>query len=110
MQVLMGNLNTVSMMSPFLNVFKCPLNDYLAHLQVNEDDLIQLRKQAIKDLGVWTNFLCNSEKWHLIPQRPCNPPLTYKLFFSKCLYRWFENPVEDWDLCMKLLYHVIKKC
>ena len=62
MQVLMGNSNTVSMMSPFLNVFKRPLNVWLAHLQVNEDDKIKLSEQAVKDLSVWRNFLCDSEK------------------------------------------------
>ncbi len=61
---------------------KHPLNDCLAHLQVNEDDLIPLSEQAIKDLGVWRNFLCDSEKWHPIPPRPCNQPLAIKLFVS----------------------------
>jgi hypothetical protein len=54
----------------------------VAPLQVNEDNLIPLSEQAIKDLGVWRNFLCASEKWNPIPPRPCNPPLAYKLFIS----------------------------
>ena len=32
------------------------------------------------------------------------------LKLPKCLYMWLENPIEDWDLCMNLLYHVINSC
>jgi hypothetical protein len=49
---------------------------------VNKDNLIPLSEQAIKDLGVWMNFLFDPEKWNPIPPRPCNPPLAYKLFVS----------------------------
>jgi hypothetical protein len=32
------------------------------------------------------------------------------LKLPNCLYMWLENPIEDWDLCMNLLYHVINRC
>jgi hypothetical protein len=82
MQTLMGNLNTVSMMSPLLQSFKRPLNDCLAYLQVNENEHIHLSIQAQRDLGVWASFLLDTEKWNPIPPRPCGPPLSHKLFVS----------------------------
>jgi hypothetical protein len=73
MQQLMGRLNDVSLMCPFLNGFKRPLNDSLGFLQTGDKDTA-LSNQAKKDLLVWAGFLTDKEKWNPICHRPSAPP------------------------------------
>ncbi len=56
MQVLMGNLNNVGMMSPVLKSFKRPLNDFLAYVQENENETIKFAPQAKKGPGCVSSF------------------------------------------------------
>jgi hypothetical protein len=81
MQQLMGRLNDVSLMCPFLNGFKRPLNDSLGILQTGDKDTV-LSNQAKKDLLVWAGFLMDKEKWNPICHRPSAPPHFRKEFTS----------------------------
>jgi hypothetical protein len=81
MQRLMGRLNDVSLMCPFLNGFKRPLNDVLGRLQ-SGTERTKLDTQAKKDLLVWAGFLSDEEKWNPICHRPSAPPPFRKEFTS----------------------------
>lgn len=81
MQKLMGRLNDVSLMCPFLNGFKRPLNDLLGLLQ-RTGIPTPLSAQAKEDLFVWVGFLSDPEKWNHICPRPVGPPLHRKEFTS----------------------------
>jgi hypothetical protein len=96
MQVLMGNLNNVGMMSPVLKSFKRPLNDCLAYLQENETEKISLSKQAKRDLGVWAAFLLDEKIWNPIPPRPCAPTLSHLTFVSDAAGS-DENAADGFD-------------
>jgi hypothetical protein len=81
MQKLMGRLNDVSLMCPFLNGFKRPLNDILGSLQSGALSA-ELTQQAKRDLLVWAGFLTDDEKWAPICHKPVAPPLFRKEFTS----------------------------
>jgi hypothetical protein len=53
LQVLMGRLNDVSMMCPFLKTFKGELNSALAIAHLEPDKRTYLGIQAKRDLYVW---------------------------------------------------------
>ncbi len=72
-QSLMGRINFVLSMCPFLNSFKFNLNATLA--QAMRSDPTSLSQNARKDLSVWLNFLNCEGKWNPIPHEPTNPPL-----------------------------------
>jgi hypothetical protein len=81
MQKLMGRLNDVGLMCPFLNGFKRPLNDSLGFLQ-NKEPTTVLSNQAKRDLLVWAGFLTDRDKWTPICHRPSAPPPFRKEFTS----------------------------
>jgi hypothetical protein len=81
MQQLMGRLNDISLMCPFLNGFKRALNDVLGSLQTGSLKAA-LDKQARRDLLVWAGFLSDDEKWTPICHRPAAPPRFRKEFTS----------------------------
>jgi hypothetical protein len=81
-QVLMGRLNDVSMMCPFLKTFKSELNRALSQAEKNPNTLIHLNEQAKKDLMVWVGFLTDEEEWRPICPRPCMPPISVVTFSS----------------------------
>lgn len=82
MQCLMGRLNDVSLMAPFLRCFKGPLNEVLSSLQSGETIESQLPEQAKKDLLVWAGFLAESNPWKPISPRPMHPPISSLSFAS----------------------------
>jgi len=82
MQKLMGNLNNVSLMCPFLNGFRKNLNDCLGHMQKNEICNMQLSVQAKNDLLIWTGCLIDDTGKLPIPSMPSDPPLYCKSFTS----------------------------
>jgi hypothetical protein len=81
MQKLMGNLNHVSQMCPFLLNFKFNLNKSLSAFK-SDSDLIKLNTNATEELSVWKGFLMDENKWYPIchPQHP--PPICTTNFFS----------------------------
>jgi len=79
MQKLMGNLNNVSLMCPFLKGFKRPLNDCLA--EACEKGETRLSAQAKRDLKVWAGLLVR-EEFLPIPREPVRSPTLYHKTFA----------------------------
>ena len=82
MQKLMGSLNDVALMCPFLKGFKGPLNEILGWLQCNIGKTAEVSAQAKRDLLVWASFLQDEDLWKPICPRPIAPPLAYISFTS----------------------------
>ena len=82
LQKLMGRLNHVSQMAPFLNGFRHCLNEDLSKATNNFPKQIQLSVFSKKDLAVWSNFLQDKMIWHPIPSPREEPPLCTKVFVS----------------------------
>jgi hypothetical protein len=81
MQQLMGNLNHVGQMSPFLWNFRFNLNKTLAACN-NALEPVLLTDATLQELNVWRNFLLDSEKWSPISHPPHHPPICTKKFFT----------------------------
>jgi hypothetical protein len=94
MQTLMGRLNDVSLMCPFLNGFKRPLNDWLSYLQASGKPT-SLPKQAKLDLLVWVGFLTDPDKWNPIHPRPSGPPPPQKRIYNRCCRFWVLRHRQD---------------
>ena len=94
MQKLMGRLNDICLMSPFLEDFKKPLNGDLGFLQKNPEKKISLNKQAKKDLKVFEGFLAEEGRWNPIPPRKHRPPVQTCVFSSDAA-GWAENQKEN---------------
>ena len=82
MQKLMGRLNHVSQMCPFLNGFRHCLNSDLAKATTQHPKPIILSVFSKKDLQVWSNFLTDPTKRIPLAHRRESPPLCTKLFVS----------------------------
>jgi hypothetical protein len=80
MQGLMGRLNHISQMCPFLNSFKHPLNMMLAECLTNET--ASWTSDAKNDLKIWSGFLSDMENRMPIPHPNYGPPLCTKNFYS----------------------------
>jgi hypothetical protein len=76
MQELLGSLNDVSQMCPFLRAFKFNLNKDLSYLAVNSNCKKKLSVNAKKELKIWANFLLDKCEWFPIPSRYHFPPLS----------------------------------
>jgi hypothetical protein len=82
MQKLMGRLNDISLMCPFLRNFKGPLNELLGLLQKNDGMKLKPSVQCKKDVLVWAGFLLDQEQWNPIACRPSWPPMNCLTFTS----------------------------
>jgi len=76
MQKLMGRLNDVGQMCPFMQMYKKPLNDMLGCLQNSDNDSALLTADAKSDLLVWAGMLSMSDLLP-IPREPSGPPLRF---------------------------------
>ena len=76
MQKLMGNLNNVSLMCPFLNGFRRNLNDCLSAGAIN--DCIFVTSNAKSDLLIWAGFLLDTVGENSIPSCPTEPTIVHK--------------------------------
>ena len=76
MQKLMGRLNDVGHLCPFLKIYRQPLNNCLSWLQNNIGKKICLPDQAKADLWVWAGMLTQSDRLP-IPFSSPDPPLRY---------------------------------
>ena len=81
MQKLMGRLNDVAQLCPFMRLFKHPLNNCLAWLQNNDGMKMCLTSQAKKDLWVWAGMISDSSALP-IPLSYPDPPLRHMHFIS----------------------------
>lgn len=82
MQCLMGCLNHVAQMCPFLNCFKFNLNQTLTSLYVKDSLSMSLTNDAKKELSVWAACIADSSNWLPICHPAESPPLCTKLFVS----------------------------
>jgi len=82
MQQLMGRLNDISLMMPFLKSYKGPLNEILGYLQQYPDKVCAPSIQSIKDIMVWSGFLLDKALWSPISHRPTAPPISHFSFTS----------------------------
>jgi hypothetical protein len=81
MQKLMGNLNHVGQMCPFLCNFRFNLNKTLAACNVMPEP-VTVPDPAFQELNVWRNFLLDEEEWVPICHPPHPPPICTKIFYS----------------------------
>jgi len=82
MQSLLGNLNNIVLMCPFLKAFKRPLNNCLAEAMDRLDETVTLCRQAKRDLMVWAGVLNGPERLP-VPREPVTgPPIYHKVFAS----------------------------
>ena len=75
-QKLMGRLNDISIMWPFMKCFKFPL-----YMCLGESEHVVLSDIAISDLCIWIRFLSVLEEFPIAHQFS-NVPLSYKYFTS----------------------------
>ena len=81
MQKLMGRLNDISLMCPFLQGFKKPLLNDLKRTHSSDKPII-LSEQSKKDLLVWAGMLLDKNEWIPIPSEPCAETVAHKTFTS----------------------------
>jgi hypothetical protein len=72
-QSLMGRLNYIATMCPFMNIFKFNLNQILAKLTRNQPASLDTKSR--QDLQVWGNFLTYPTRWLPICPPKDDPPL-----------------------------------
>jgi hypothetical protein len=82
MQKLVGRLNDVAIMCPFLSGFKRPILDDLCKLHENVPKKMKISADSKKDLLVWAGALMKPNAWLPIPREPCHPPISFKTFIS----------------------------
>ena len=82
MQRLMGRLNNIVTMCPFLKLFTSPLYQSLGWLQKNPFKPVILSEECKNDLQVFCGFLSDKDVWHPIAPRPCAPPTVRLNFIS----------------------------
>jgi hypothetical protein len=82
LQSLMGKLNDVAIMCPFMKNFRHELNSEISLRMQDPEKLSHLSYKAKQELNVWEGFLSDENKWIPIcpPERP--PPIHSFVFTS----------------------------
>jgi hypothetical protein len=77
-QRLLGRVNDISQMCPFMSIFRKPLTDMLADISSDApgDTILVITKDAKKELFVWAGFLNSDLKW--LPICPVDQPTPVK--------------------------------
>ena len=91
-QILMGRLNDITQMCPFMRGFKHPLNKMLAQLEKRNFE--KLSHEAWNDLKIWLNFLTDTDVWVPIAHKYCSPPIGCISFCSDAA-GWAKNLKSD---------------
>jgi hypothetical protein len=83
-QRLVGRINNIGQMCPFMKIFKQIINDFLSGIGSNAlDDLpILITNEAKDDLWIWAGFLHSSLVWLPIAPAPSEPPRLCTEFVS----------------------------
>jgi len=79
-QELMGRLNDVGQMCPFLQGFKSNLNDVLSKLHNLPN--VKLTHESKNELFVWANFINDCTEWQHIAEPYNGIPIAHKVFSS----------------------------
>lgn len=80
-QKMMGSLNNIAIMFPFLQGFKFNLNKVLSVLLSSDSDVV-LSNEARNDLNICYNIVSHVENWTPIAFPKCAPPLSHLYFTS----------------------------
>ncbi len=81
-QQLLGSLNDLSQMCPFIKPFRALTNSFLGSFNGNEQALLSLSEQAKKDLMVCARVTETARLGIPIPSKPAQPPLTALTCYS----------------------------
>jgi hypothetical protein len=82
LQELVGLLNFVALMCPFLYGFRALLTNLLAEAHSAEGNKVKMSEAAKADLRVWGAFFKDDDKVMPIPPSPTFPTLVKKVFYS----------------------------
>ena len=82
MQKLLGRLNDICLMCPFLKTFKGPMNDLLSKLQNSDGKNVNIPVQCKRDARVFAGFLLDQNPWVPIAHRPMGIPIRHMEFVS----------------------------
>ena len=82
MQKIMGRLNDVAQLCPFLKAFRKPTSDFMASFKGDEDLLLPVPDQVKADLRVAGRIVLAAAKGLPIVARPSAPPLNFIRFTS----------------------------
>jgi hypothetical protein len=83
-QTLMGRINDICQMNPFMKIFRHPLNAVLEGVlsDAPKDTILNISAQAKSELQVWSSYLSSRLIWLPIGRFDCQPPLVCKEFVS----------------------------
>jgi hypothetical protein len=83
-QRLIGRLNDVGLMCPFLKCYKLSINQCIADIPSDAEPgtIVKISDNAKKDLLVWAGFLCSPFKWLPIYRKLHAAPVWHKEFVS----------------------------
>jgi len=82
LQQLMGKINDVTLMMPFLKAFRKPANSLMASFMGNEDTVLPLPARVREDLAICAKAIASSATGLPIMARPSAPPIHHLRFTS----------------------------
>jgi len=97
-QRLVGRLNDVGQLCPFMKIFKQPISQCLAAIPSNADPgtRVEISAEAKDDLLVWAGFLSNEFRWLPINREVHAPPIRYKEFVTDAA--GLSDTADSWKL------------
>jgi len=94
LESLLGKLNDIGIMCPFLKSFRSELYRDLSGREAESTHKSKLSTNARKELNVWWGFLRDKDPWNRICGPPAEPPIMATVFTSDaaglphaCLYK-----------------------
>ena len=82
LQSIMGKINDVALMFPFLKAFRQPTNALIASFKSNEDISLPLTHRARTDLAIMARAMAASASGLPVVGRPSDPPIHHLKFTS----------------------------
>jgi hypothetical protein len=97
-QRLVGRLNDVGQLCPFMKIFKQPISQCLAAIPSNADPgtRVKISAEAKDDLLVWAGFLSSEFRWLPINREVHAPPIRYKEFVMDAA--GLSDTADSWKL------------
>jgi hypothetical protein len=88
MQELMGwSVNDFAQMCPFLKAFRHSVNRYIGSFGDDEQILLLVLPQVLRDLAVCGNAMVTAMDGLPIPARPGNPPIVFRSVTEEAVWR-----------------------
>jgi hypothetical protein len=96
LQNLLGCLNHITQMCPFLLCFRFNILKCLKNLENDSNKLVDIIPKALSEMLVWWGFLNDASPWIPICNPPNHPPICTKVFTSDaaglpCSSSWVGN-------------------